>query len=74
MHPQMVMQVEMEHQNVGMDRNAREQPRRDLLLQLQDFVLGVVVVALRGLAHEMAEHVAGRFERQAARATERLRH
>ena len=68
-----MMQIEMEHQNVGMHGNAREELLGGICpLQFGDLVLAGETVALARLAQEMPEHVAGRLQRQAARREHRL--
>ena len=72
MHPDVMMQIEMEHQNVGMNRNLREEVFRNLGAQFGELVLGGEAVAFSRLAQKMAKHVAGRFQREAARRERRL--
>ena len=71
-HPQVVVQIEVEHEDVGMHRQLREQPLGHRGLGFADCRLRVVLIALRRLAQIRAEDVPGRFQRSGARTQDAL--
>ncbi len=66
MDPDIMVQIEMEHQNEGMDGNLAEQILADRLLLRRDLVLFRIEIALRRLAQIAADNIAGQLQRQGA--------
>ena len=71
-HPQVVVQIEVEHEEVGVHRQLREQALGHRGLGFADCRFRVVLIALRRLAQIRAEYVSGRFQRGGARAQDAL--
>jgi hypothetical protein len=65
-HPQMLVQVEVEHEHIGMHRQLREQTFGHCIARRFDLVFRLVAVALRRLAQIGAKDVARCFEQQRA--------
>jgi hypothetical protein len=67
-----MVQVKVKHQDEGMHRHAGEQPLGQTLVQGLDLVLGVIAIALGGLAEIGRQHLAGGIERERPRREDAL--